>query len=160
MLIVVAASLMNTQRKVLLQQRPRHKAHGGLWEFPGGKREGQETPEITLQRELLEELDIHVALSDMRPCHFVTHPFESNLSLPFSGLLNKIPATDNQMFLLLLYHVQQWKGTITAKEGQPLRWVDAQEIQHYPMPPADIPFLDYIWQEKKETKPYYKTEVA
>jgi 8-oxo-dGTP diphosphatase len=71
-----------------------------------------------------------------------------------------MPATDTQMFLLLLYRVQQWQGTITAKEGQPLRWVDAHQIQHYPMPPADIPLLDFIWLEEEDATPHYNTEVA
>jgi 8-oxo-dGTP diphosphatase len=160
MLIIVAAALINTQGKVLIQQRPHHKTHGGLWEFPGGKREAGETPEVALRRELHEELGIEVALHDMQPCHFVTHPFHHNILLYPTTQNSTMPATDNQMFLLLLYRVQQWQGLIEAKEQQPMRWVNAQEIQHYAMPPADIPLLDFIWHAQHAELHSRKTEVA
>ena len=55
---VVAAILIQNQ-KFLLARRPETKNHGGLWEFPGGKIQKNESPIATLKRELQEELRIH-----------------------------------------------------------------------------------------------------
>ena len=53
---VVAAAMLDTEGRVLVQQRPAGKSLAGLWEFPGGKIDVGETPEIALARELHEEL--------------------------------------------------------------------------------------------------------
>jgi mutator protein MutT len=63
--IEVAAGLVFRQGKLLITRR-RPDAHlGGLWEFPGGKREGNETFEACLARELREELGIEVAVGEL-----------------------------------------------------------------------------------------------
>ena len=52
MVPIVSVALIDTQGRVLLQQRPKGKAMAGLWEFPGGKIAAGETPEAALCREL------------------------------------------------------------------------------------------------------------
>ncbi len=44
-LIVVAAALIDSDGRLLVQQRPQGKPMAGLWEFPGGKVESDELPE-------------------------------------------------------------------------------------------------------------------
>ena len=63
---VAAALLFDAAGRVLLAQRPQGKSMAGLWEFPGGKLDGAETPEQALRRELREELGI-----DLRRCHLL-----------------------------------------------------------------------------------------
>jgi 8-oxo-dGTP diphosphatase len=58
--LVVAVALIDSDRRVLLAQRPEGKPLQGLWEFPGGKIDPGETPEAALSRELKEELNIMV----------------------------------------------------------------------------------------------------
>ncbi len=61
----VAAGLIFRDGKLLITQR-RTDAHlGGLWEFPGGKREPNETFEECLVRELREELGIEVVVGEL-----------------------------------------------------------------------------------------------
>ncbi len=55
-LIEVVAAVIERRGRLLLAQRPRRKAHGGLWEFPGGKIDVGESLPDALRRELLEEL--------------------------------------------------------------------------------------------------------
>ena len=62
---VSAAAIFNQSGEVLLAQRPAGKAMAGLWEFPGGKIESDETPERALVRELEEALSIEVTEQDL-----------------------------------------------------------------------------------------------
>src|SRR5438105_579613 len=63
--IDVAAALVFRHGKLLITQRY-HDAHlGGLWEFPGGKREEGESFAKCLRRELNEELGIEVEIGEL-----------------------------------------------------------------------------------------------
>ena len=127
-----AAALVNADQKILLAQRPAGKAMAGLWEFPGGKIEPNETPEAALQRELKEELNIDVSNKSMRPLSFASHFYESfYLFMP-------------------LYKIQNWLGKPEACEGQSLAWVAVNELHHYPAPEADIPLFDFLMRHMKE----------
>lgn len=61
--------------RVLIAQRPAEGLLGGLWEFPGGKRESGETIEQALIRELQEELGITVQVGNLLTTvdHAFTH---------------------------------------------------------------------------------------
>jgi 8-oxo-dGTP diphosphatase len=66
MVIRVVACVIEREGRLLLCQRPAHKRHGGLWEFPGGKMEPGETPLEAAQRELGEEIAVEVtAVADV-----------------------------------------------------------------------------------------------
>ena len=54
----VAVALLERAGKVLICRRRNDQAHGGKWEFPGGKVEPGETPAQALVRELAEELAV------------------------------------------------------------------------------------------------------
>ncbi|RYE87312.1 MAG: (deoxy)nucleoside triphosphate pyrophosphohydrolase, partial [Myxococcales bacterium] len=56
--MLVVAAVIERDGLLLVGQRPAHKHHGGLWEFPGGKVEPGETPAEALARELHEELGL------------------------------------------------------------------------------------------------------
>lgn len=61
---VVAGVFVDGDR-VLACRRRAHLTAGGLWEFPGGKREAGENPQDALRRELAEELSVDVAVGDL-----------------------------------------------------------------------------------------------
>ncbi len=70
---VVAGIVWNGQGRFLIAQRPPEGLLGGLWEFPGGKRERGETLEDCLRRELDEELGVQVAVG--APLTAVKHAY-------------------------------------------------------------------------------------
>lgn len=118
-MLVVAAALVDGDGRVLLAQRPPGKAHGGLWEFPGGKVEPGETPEAALIRELGEELAISVAAACLAPASFARE---------------RLGARE---MVLLLYVCRKWSGVPIAVEAAALRWARPVEMFALAMPPAD-----------------------
>ncbi len=74
--LVSAVALIDMDGRVLLAQRPEGKSMAGLWEFPGGKIEAGETPEVALVRELQEELGIDTWASCLAPLTFASHSYE------------------------------------------------------------------------------------
>src|SRR5688572_33120048 len=80
--VEVAAGLIFRDGKLLITQRPADAHLGGLWEFPGGKREAGETLEQCLARELLEELAVKVSVGEI--FESVTHAYpEKTVRLHF-----------------------------------------------------------------------------
>ena len=126
MLIVSAAALIDIDGRVLLSKRPKKKVLGGLWEFPGGKLEPKEKPQEALMRELYEELGISTWKSCLAPLTFSYYDYEE-----FD-------------LLLLLFVCRKWEGQVQAREGQQLKWVFPNEIQKFPMPEADKPFIPML----------------
>ncbi|MFY0616001.1 8-oxo-dGTP diphosphatase MutT [Shimia sp.] len=124
--LVSAVVLVDPDGRILLAQRPEGKSMAGLWEFPGGKVEQGETPEAALIRELQEELGIGTWASCLAPLTFASHSYE------------------NFHLLMPLYVCRKWEGVPQPKEGQTLKWVDAEKLRDFEMPPADIPLIPMI----------------
>ena len=121
--LVTAVALIDKDGRVLIAQRPDGKPMAGLWEFPGGKVEPGETPELALIRELQEELAIDVTAACLAPFTFASHSYETfHLLMP-------------------LYVCRRWSGQPQAQEGQNIEWVRAARLADYPMPPADVPLI-------------------
>ncbi len=125
-LLVSAVALIDADGRVLLAQRPEGKSMAGLWEFPGGKVEAGETPEAALVRELDEELGIDTWESCLAPLTFASHTY------------------DDFHLLMPLFACRKWKGTPQPREGQTLKWVRANKLREYPMPPADVPLIPIL----------------
>lgn len=100
---VSAIALIDTDGRVLLAQRPEGKAMAGLWEFPGGKVEPSETPEVALIREIREELGIDIHASCLAPLSFVSHAYTNAPVTALRGqqaesALSSVPFETQQQF--------------------------------------------------------------
>lgn len=120
---VSAVALFDADGRVLLTQRPEGKQLAGMWEFPGGKIEADETPEAALAREIREELGIEICENCAAPLTFVSHAYE------------------HFHLLMLLYVCRKWEGIPHGREGQNLTWKFPHEMRALPMPPADVPLV-------------------
>lgn len=123
LVLVAAVALIDADGRVLIAQRPAGKVMAGLWEFPGGKVEPEETPEAALIREMREELAIDTATSCLAPLAFASHSY------------------DNFHLLMPLFACRRWQGEPCAVEHQALKWVRPLRLSDYEMPAADLPLI-------------------
>lgn len=126
LLIVAACALIDADGRVLIAKRPANKDMAGLWEFPGGKVDPGERPEMTLIRELREELGIDVKEACLAPLTFASHTYPQF------------------QLLMPLWVCRRWEGEVKALEGQELAWVRPNRLRDYPMPPADEPLIPHL----------------
>jgi 8-oxo-dGTP diphosphatase len=108
----------------LLNCRPAGTPLAGSWEFPGGKREPSETAFAALKRELEEELGIKVLAAE-----------------PVLELVHDYP---DKRVRLDVWQVLRYRGQVSAREGQPLRWVTADECRELPLLEADWPIVEWL----------------
>lgn len=118
---VVVAVIARPDGSFLLARRPGSKPYGGYWEFPGGKIEPGESRLYALNRELMEELGIHVELS---------YPW-----------ITRVYKYSHAVVRLFFYKVAKWHGEPYANENQELSWQFADNIGVEPMLPANVSVL-------------------
>jgi len=122
--IEVAAGIVFRDGKILITQRRSQDHLGDLWEFPGGKREAEESFENCLQRELREELGIEVAVGEL--VDTVTHQYpEKTVHLKF-------------------YHCVWVRNEPQAIGCQAFAWVGPRQLADYSFPAADARLLDKL----------------
>ncbi|MGD9390328.1 MAG: Nudix family hydrolase [Thioalkalispiraceae bacterium] len=118
---VAAGVVVNAAGEILIARRPPNTHQGGLWEFPGGKLEDEEAVEVALKRELHEETGITVQ-----------HAYP----------LIRIPyAYPDKQVLLDVWKVTEFSGEAHGREGQPVKWVQADELSSYKFPAANQPII-------------------
>jgi 8-oxo-dGTP diphosphatase len=121
---VVVAVIMRPDGQFLLTRRPGGKVYSGYWEFPGGKVEKNESLLHALQRELWEELGIHVRHAN---------PW-------ITRIYNYLHATVRLHF----FRVMEWQGKPMSREKQDLSWQLPQHIEVSPLLPANSPILQSL----------------
>lgn len=123
---VAAGVITDAGGRILLARRTEGRDLAGLWEFPGGKREPGESPEVALARELQEELGI-----------------DATIGAPLICVPQRYP---HKRLRLDVRHVTTWAGTPKGREGQALAWVPPHKLASYDMPPADRPVVAALLQ--------------
>lgn len=115
---VVVAIITDEERRILITQRAPYASHGGMWEFPGGKLEPDESATSALIREVKEEVGIEV------------------LEYAFLGEVSHVYS--HQAVTLLVYHVSSHRGEAMCCEDQTdMRWVDIANLATFEFPEAN-----------------------
>ncbi|WP_413165484.1 A/G-specific adenine glycosylase [Capilliphycus salinus ALCB114379] len=122
--IIGVAVIWNEPGQILIDKRPAKGLLGGLWEFPGGKLEANETIEECIRREIREELAIEVEVG--------------------SHLITLEHAYTHFRVTLHVYHCRHIGGEPQPIECDEIRWVTLDEIDQYPFPKANEKIIDAI----------------
>ena len=118
---VAVGVILDARRNILVTRRADGAHQGGLWEFPGGKVEPDESLQVALARELREELGI--AIGRTSPLVEVRHDYG-----------------DKAVFLDV-HVVWEFDGEAAGLEQQPLAWVSAADLDSFEFPAANRPIV-------------------
>lgn len=122
---VAVGVIFDSQQRILITQRPHHVAHGGYWEFPGGKIEVGETPEQALYREIQEELGLFIQAAKLS--NTIEHAYH------------------DKKVQLFVFYITQFHGNAACRVKQlDLRWAKPQELAHYRFPEANLPIITQL----------------
>ena len=120
------AVIMDEQKRVLITQRALHLSKGGYWEFPGGKLELNESPELALIREVHEEVGL-----DIVSYHYLGEVHHSY---------------DTYEVILYGYVIHQYRGEARCCESQlGIRWVSLDKLSDYDFPEANRQLIEKLY---------------
>ena len=125
-LYVSSGLILDSDYKILLSKRKKNKHLPGLWEFPGGKIEVGETPEIAFKRELKEELNIDTNEACLAPITFTTFDYR------------------DFYLVMFLFVCRKWSGKIINYESDEIIWVNKKNLRNFKMTPANTNLISFI----------------
>ena len=122
---IVAAIIFNPNKdKVYITKRPDSAHKGGLWEFPGGKVEVDESAEQGMIRELHEEVGIEV--TELTHFQYLKHDYPDK-------------ALEFDFFTIHSFNHEPY-----GREGQLGEWVRVADLIDYDFPEANVPILHKV----------------
>ena len=130
--IPVSSGLIIQNNKVLIGLRSESDNGGGLWEFPGGKIEIDESSEDAVIRELSEELDI------------VVHKPKK--------IMQYLHRFKNLIYDISFFEVVSFKGSIKKIVHDELKWVDLSSINNYNFISGDLLIIEGLINEPSLVK--------
>lgn len=131
--VYVVGAVIVREETVFAARRNPERSAGGLWEFPGGKVELDETPEQALARELEEELSVTVTVGPL-----VDHSLSSvggktiELACYLSTLAGPEPAA--------------------STDHDAMQWIPLTELDQWDWAPGDIPIIPGLPQRIRDLR--------
>lgn len=122
--VEVAVGVIKQGNKVYISKRAEQLHQGGKWEFPGGKREVNESIVQALSRELFEEVGIQVIK-------------QSQFMLIEHDYGDKKVRLDVRL-------VEEFSGQASHQEGQQSQWVDISQLNQFIFPQANLEIIDKL----------------
>ena len=122
--IDVVGGVIYRNNRVLMTRRGPNQPLPLKWEFPGGKIDDGETPEVALERELFEELGIRCTIGKFigeGVYHYGTHGIR-----------------------LLAYEIREFTGEITLSVHDLIEWVEPDKCIDLDLAKADIPIATIL----------------
>lgn len=129
---VVGAVIENEHEEILCALRSPTMSLPNLWEFPGGKIEEGETPEVALVREIKEELGCTIKVFEL-----------------IEDIVHEYPKVTVN---LLTYKSKIIDGKPKAKEHAKLEWTNIKNLKTLEWAPADIPTIDNLLKTVQNSK--------
>lgn len=123
----MVAAVVKTDRGVLLARR-KEGALAGYWEFPGGKVETGETPDMALRREIKEELGVDSTVGAL---------YGESEHLSLRGVVR-----------LAFYRCELLEEPRAGEAHDAVAWVALRELLKFRVAPADIPIVRKLIEEK------------
>ena len=124
MVIEVVAGVIYKDNKFLIAQRNLKKAQGGLWEFPGGKLETNESAEEALKREIKEEFDADIEVGNY-----------------IGESIHHYPEKDIK---LMFYKADLISSELTLLEHESCAWITKENKDDYEFAGADKIVFDLL----------------
>ena len=121
MRVEVVAAIVRRNGKILITRRLDHVHLGGLWEFPGGKVEAEESLQGALLREILEELGMEIAVGS--EIFTIEHDYPT------------------KSVRLHFFNCTVIQGEPRALDVSDLRWVTPSQLADFEFPPADTELI-------------------
>ena len=126
---VVAAIIENNDGDILIAKRNSKKSQGGLWEFPGGKIEKNESADDAIKREIKEELNIDIEIN--------------------KWLIEKRHEYPEKTINLILCSDKWIGGELDLSEHEDSKWIKKEDIFNFQFADADKEIINEIFETKK-----------
>jgi len=123
-IVNVAVGVIKKNNAIFICKRADEQHQGGLWEFPGGKVEANESVFAALKRELTEEVGITIHSSSQ--LMVIEHDY------------------GDKCVKLDIHVVSNFSGEAHGAEGQPSEWVNISELTNYDFPAANAEIIEKL----------------
>ena len=127
--IRVAGGIIRNKNRFLLCRRGPKEIAAGMWEFPGGKLEIDETPEECMVRELKEELSIDVKVESL--------------------YANYTYLSEDIIYDLYFFIIKIYKGKIRKTVHDKIKWLKLEEFINYEILPGDGPLIEQLIRDNR-----------
>ena len=122
--IPVASGVIVKNNKILIGLRAEGDSGAGMWEFPGGKIELNESSESAIKRELREELDIEATVNQKIMKY--SHRFK------------------NTIYEISFFEINKFTGSIKKNVHDDLQWIELESLKKYRFISGDLLLIDRI----------------
>ncbi len=128
---IAVALIRNKKNQWLIQQRPEDGMLGGLWQFPGGKQEENESITTTCHREILDELALNIGID--QPFHTLSHAY-THFKITIHAFLCHVVS-----------------GSLSSDVSSSLQWVALADLENYAFSRSNRRLIEQL--KKQQSNP-------